>query len=95
MREVAIERYLCQQVKKRGGKAYKFTSIMHRGVPDRIIVMPNGKLMFCEVKNENGVLSPLQKLEIKWLREAKQHVVIVWSKADVDAIMEVLDEFVR
>lgn len=95
MKEKAIEQYLCQQVKKRGGKAYKFTSPAHRGVPDRIIVMPNGILIFCEVKNESGVLSLLQKLEIKWLRAHGHKTAIVWSKEDVDTLMEVIDELVR
>ena len=51
MLESEIEKYLVKRVKQIGGKAYKFTSPAHRGVPDRILVLPRGHVIFCEVKN--------------------------------------------
>lgn len=92
MLEKEIEKYLCLKIRERGGRAYKFTSPAHRGVPDRIIVMPKGRVMFCEVKNEKGVLSALQKEELKWLRDNGHNAYVVYSKEDVNTLMEVFDE---
>ena len=43
MRESEIERRLVQQVRKHGGLCYKFTSPGNPGVPDRIIITPDGR----------------------------------------------------
>lgn len=50
VREDVIERHLVNEVKKAGGIAYKFTSPGRRGVPDRIVLLPNGKIIFVECK---------------------------------------------
>lgn len=50
VREEVIERHLVNEVKKAGGIAYKFTSPGRRGVPDRIVLLPNGKIIFVECK---------------------------------------------
>ena len=92
MREVTIERYLYDQVKKAGGYAYKFVSPGRRGVPDRLIVMPGGVTWFCEVKTPQGKLSPLQVAEITQLRALGCNVSVIWSKKDIDELMEVLHE---
>lgn len=50
MRESDIERRLVQGVKKLGGRAYKFVSPGNVGVPDRLVVLPGGVVLFVEVK---------------------------------------------
>ena len=65
MRESKIEEWLVNQVKSLGGIADKFVSPANPGVPDRLIVMPNGKIYFVELKTEIGRLSNIQK----WQRE--------------------------
>lgn len=93
MLESEIEKYLVKRVKQIGGKAYKFTSPAHRGVPDRILVLPRGHVIFCEVKNERGRLSVLQQIELQWMKSLGHRVVVVYSIEDVDALMEYIDEF--
>lgn len=65
MKESQIERWLCNQIKAMGGICDKFTSPSNPGVPDRIIVMPGGHVVFAELKTEVGRLSGIQK----WQRE--------------------------
>ena len=50
MREKTIEQKLVQAVKAKGGIAPKFVSPGFSGVPDRLILLPDGKCGFVEVK---------------------------------------------
>ncbi|MDI5754298.1 VRR-NUC domain-containing protein, partial [Salmonella enterica subsp. enterica serovar Montevideo] len=47
-RENLIEKHLVAEVKKAGGVAYKFISPGHRSVPDRIVLLPGGRIVFVE-----------------------------------------------
>lgn len=60
MREREIERKLVEAIKRAGGIAPKFTSPGYDGVPDRLLLLPYGKLAFAEVKAPGGKLRPLQ-----------------------------------
>ena len=77
--EKYLERTLCAEVKKMGGVAYKFVSPGHRGVPDRICVLPNGFIMFVELKSKGKKPSPLQELEIARIKSLGGHVSVVDS----------------
>jgi hypothetical protein len=50
MRERDIERYLRVRVEALGGRALKWVSPGVIGVPDRILLLPGGRIAFCEVK---------------------------------------------
>ena len=63
--ESKIENWLVEQIKQMGGIADKFTSPANPGVPDRLVIMPNGKIYFVELKADWGRLSNIQK----WQRE--------------------------
>ena len=52
MRESEIEKILVYEVKKLGGIAYKWVSPGNDGVPDRIVVFPDRKPVFVELKTE-------------------------------------------
>lgn len=60
MREREVERRLVTAVKKRGGLAPKFTSPGLDGVPDRLVLLPDGRLAFVEVKAPGQKMRPLQ-----------------------------------
>lgn len=49
--EKHIEAALVARVKALGGTAEKFTSPAKRNVPDRLITLPGGRIIFVEVKN--------------------------------------------
>lgn len=84
LRESTIERYLVAQVKKRGGRAYKFVSPGNRGVPDRIVIFPDEVPVFIELKAPGGKLSANQKAQIKTLQDLGCDVCVVRSKQEVD-----------
>lgn len=82
-----IETYLCEEVRKRFGRAYKWASPGLRGVPDRIVVLPDTAPFFVEVKKPDGELSPSQQLRINELRNLGQRVEVVWSFECVDSVL--------
>lgn len=92
MRERAIENRFRNEVQKRGGRALKFTSPGNRGVPDRIVILPEGRTVFVELKAPGKKLEPLQ---VKWasiLRGMGHTVYAIDSQSGVDQfITEVFD----
>ena len=60
MREKDIEKILVDGVKGIGGRAYKWVSPGNNGVPDRIVFLPGGRIIFVELKTDTGTLSSLQ-----------------------------------
>ena len=50
MKESEIEARLVRGVKALGGVAYKFVSPGNVGVPDRVVVLPGGRVIFVELK---------------------------------------------
>lgn len=79
MLEKDIEKILTTEIKKLGGRAYKFISPGNSGVPDRIVVLPGGKMMFVELKAKTGSLSVLQSVQVKRLIELGQKVYVVYG----------------
>lgn len=84
MRESAVESHFKKRVKERGGYAYKFVSPGHRGVPDRIAVMPDGVTLFVELKRPGAEPEPHQVREHQRLRELQQTVLVLDTKEQVD-----------
>lgn len=60
MREKTVESKLVKAVKAMGGLAPKFTSPGLDGVPDRLVLLPGGKIAFIELKALGENLRPLQ-----------------------------------
>jgi DNA-binding XRE family transcriptional regulator len=81
MKEHDIERKLVDDVKRRGGIAWKFTSPGTAGMPDRIVLMPGGKMAFVELKAPGCKPRPLQ-LRRKAQLEALGFRVFVVDNAD-------------
>lgn len=77
MREKDIEKILVNEVRKLGGRAYKWVSPGNDGVPDRIVILPGRPPIFVELKTETGKLSALQGVQITRLRELGQDVRIL------------------
>lgn len=69
MKESTIERAFARRVKKAGGLCWKFTSPGTQGVPDRVVILPQGRVFFVELKSENGRLSAIQETRLKELSE--------------------------
>lgn len=83
MLEKDIEKLFRDEIKKAGGKAYKFTSPGNDGVPDRIVMLPGGRIVFVELKTDTGKLSKLQELQCKKIAELGQTVRVLHGLAEV------------
>lgn len=84
MREKDIEQKLRQAIKEMGGRAYKFVSPGNIGVPDRMVCLPGGRLIFVELKTESGRLTPVQQAQIGYLKNLGQDVRVLYGLADVE-----------
>lgn len=60
MLERDIEKAFVAHVKSIGGMAEKFSSQFVAGKPDRLVTMPNGRIIFVELKRPNGKPTPAQ-----------------------------------
>ena len=68
MREKTIEQKLVQAVKAMGGIAPKFVSPGFDGMPDRLVLLPQGIIAFVEVKRHGEKPRPLQEARHGLLR---------------------------
>ncbi len=89
MREKIIEQKLREAVKKRGGIAPKFVSPGFYGMPDRIILLPQGRMAFVEVKAPGEKPRPLQLAKHEALKRLGFRVYVLDSE---EQIGEILDE---
>lgn len=77
MREKEIEKILTEEVKKLGGRTYKWVSPGNDGVPDRIVIFPDARPIFVELKTDTGKLTALQEVQIARLKKLGQWVEVV------------------
>lgn len=68
MRESELENKFREAVKKAGGIAFKFVSPGNAGVPDRIAVLPGGRIGFVELKANGNNPTKLQLMQMKRLK---------------------------
>lgn len=90
--EKYIERKLVDKVKALGGRAYKFVSPGNAGVPDRLVVLPGGKVGFVEMKRPGGKPSKLQRNQIQFLRSIDCKAEILSTVEHIDAFLEKIQQ---
>ena len=69
MLEREVEQALIHQVRKHGGIAPKLTSPNNAGMPDRLIILPPGKVCFVELKAPGKKPRPLQVRQMERLTQ--------------------------
>lgn len=87
--EKDIERELLRGARKLEGDAYKLTSQSLAGLPDRLVLLPGGKIAFVELKAPGKKPKKLQAIIHERLRALGFKVYVVDSK---EMVREVLDE---
>ena len=75
--EKDIEAGICDYAKANGLLVYKFTSPARRGVPDRMFVLPQGRIFFIEMKAPGNKPTPAQEREHFRLRQAG--ITVYWT----------------
>lgn len=88
MLEKEIEKILEQEVKKLGGRAYKWVSPGNDGVPDRIVIFPDCQPIFVELKTSAGRLSAVQEVQIHRLRKLGQDVRVLYGIDEVSQFFQ-------
>lgn len=88
MRENAIERQLAMAVKKMGGMAVKFVSPGLDGVPDRIVLLPDKKIAFVELKVPGKKLRPLQEKRKRQLEALGFPVYVIDGAEQIGGVLD-------
>lgn len=83
MRENSIERYFVLKVQLLGGRVIKLNSASMNGLPDRMILMPAGKVYFAELKAPGKKPKPLQVAVHKMLISMGFDVFVIDTKEKV------------
>jgi hypothetical protein len=60
-REKTLEKRLKAKVEKLGGLAVKFYSAAFTGMPDRLVLLPKGRIFFVEMKSTGDDQTPRQR----------------------------------
>ena len=93
MLESRIEALLVRKIKQAGGWALKLVSPGNDGVPDRLVLLPGGRVIFVELKTDTGTLSPLQEFVHGRLRRLGMDVRVLYGRDQVlDFVKEVEED---
>lgn len=90
--EKQIEQKLVDGVKGHGGIAPKFVSPGFAGMPDRLVLLPGGKLAFVEVKAPGKKPRVLQVKRHEMLRELGFRVFVLDSLEDIPGLLQQIAE---
>ena len=90
--EKTIEQKLVKAVKAKGGIAPKFTSPGFDGMPDRIIILPGGKMGFVEVKAPGKKPRPLQEARHNLLRQMGCKVYVIDGVEQIQRVLAEIGE---
>ena len=82
MRENRVEKVLGWEVKDRGGWAIKLLPSVS-GLPDRMVLMPGGRLIFVELKSPDGTVKAHQTVVHERLRRLGFEVLVLSSTTAV------------
>lgn len=87
--EADVEQYLIDTVAVLGGQCYKFGPPGVVGYPDRLCLLPWGRMFFVELKRpQGGRLSKVQPERHKELRAAGATVYVARNRGEIDALIE-------
>ena len=91
VRERDIERKLRKRVEGMGGICWKFVSSVS-GVPDRLILMAGGRIVFVELKRPGEKPRPLQERQIRKIRKLGFRVEVIDSEQGIEELIKSLEE---
>lgn len=92
MKESEIERFFIKKSKKKGWLPVKFLSPSMAGLPDRIVLLPGGQVVFVELKATGRKPRPIQLAVHRVLNQMGFTVFVIDSKEDVVAYVDVIEK---
>ena len=93
MQEKYIESKLVKAVKEMEGIALKFVSPGLDGMPDRLVLLPMGRIAFVEVKSPGKKPRPLQLARHEMLRKLGFKVFVLDDATDIEKILKEIGGF--
>ena len=87
-KEKILEKKLAVEVKKRGGWAIKLLAGLVSGLPDRLCLLPGGRLFFAEIKETGKKPSKIQKFVHTKIRSLGFRVEVVDSTEKINQILK-------
>ena len=78
--EKLLEKTLRERIKDLGGIALKFHCLSFTGFPDRVVLMPFGRIYFVELKSEGKKPAKIQLAVHKILRDLGFSVWVIDTK---------------
>jgi hypothetical protein len=90
MLEKQIEHKLLTEIKERSGLCLKFVSPGLNGVPDRLVLLPGGKIGFVEVKKPGRSPGALQLQRHKQIRSLGFQVFVLDNPGDIGGILDAI-----
>lgn len=88
MREKTIEQKFREAVRAAGGVAVKFTSPGLDGMPDRLALLPGGRMAFVEVKAPGKKPRPLQLARHRMLRRLGFRVYVLDDEKQIGGMID-------
>lgn len=90
MREKEIEHHLVMETRRAGGMALKFVSPSFSGMPDRLVLLGDGKMGFVEVKAPGQKPRPLQLRRHAMLRRLGYQIFVLDAMEDIPVILKAI-----
>lgn len=87
MKEYAIEKHIVQKTQECGGLCFKFISPGVAGVPDRIVILPGGKIGFAEMKALGKKPRRLQRAVLRVLYRLGCRVAAIDNKKSAEGFI--------
>lgn len=88
MLEKHIEQKVCEYARSKNVLVYKFTSPSRAAVPDRLFILPDGRIWFCEFKRTGQKPTPAQMREHARLRVRGVLVCVVDNVMDGEIMVD-------
>ena len=89
--EKTLELNLYSRVKQLGGHALKFTSFSEIGFPDRLVLMPKGKIYWVELKSEKEKPRLIQKLRHEELIRLGFRVFVIDNTEKLNSFIDMIN----
>lgn len=88
--EKSIERYLVEQAKQNGLPCLKYSNPNMVGYPDRLLVLPDGRVIWVELKSKGRKPTKIQQVRIAELSGMGHTVRVIDNKADIDELIKTI-----
>lgn len=90
--ESSLELFFRKRIRLLGGMAIKLVPT-EAGLPDRLVIMPGGRVYLVELKTEYGTVSPIQQVYHRRLNQVGMPVYVLYGQEDIlDWLRDMFDQ---